>query len=187
MASLQRIRVVLSGGVGLPGVSTFYSEVAVPSAVADVAAFYDDIKGLMPSTVTATILSSGDVIEDSNGSLVGTWSEGTDTQVQGTSGVSYGAGIGVAVQWNTNGIRNGRRVRGRTFLCPLTSDIFQNDGTIGATPLSTITTAAGILASGGQLRVWSRPSSIPAADGESHSVLNASVADRVTSLRSRRY
>ena len=187
MTDLQRIRVELTGGPGLPGVSTFYSEVAVPSAVADVAAFYDAIKANMPTSVSARILSSGDIIDDADGSLVGSWSEGSDTVVTGTSGVAYGAGSGVAVQWNTNGIRNGRRVRGRTFLVPLTADVLQTDGTVANSARAGIETAANTLAGGGQLYVWSRPGVGGSPAGASNLILSATVPDRVTALRSRRY
>lgn len=187
MASLQRIRCELTGTTALPGVATFYSEVAVPSAVADVAAFWDDVKALLPTGLTVTIPGSGDVIDDTDGALVGTWSEGSDTQVVGTTNSPYAAGVGARVIWRTNGVRNRRRVRGSTFLCPLVVGCYDSQGTLDASQLTTISTAAGVLASGGQLRIWSRPTTPTAADGTSNLVLSAQVPDRVTALRSRRY
>lgn len=184
---MQRIRVELTGITALPGLMTFYSVVAVPSAKAAVEAFLDDVKGLWPTGLTARVPNSGDLIEDSDGSLVGTWSEGSAATITSTGSGSYAAGVGVRIQWNTNGIRNGRRVRGATFLCPLTTLQFDNQGTIGSTPLATIQAAADALAADDTLLIWSRPSPGGGSNGESNAVVSATVPDRITALRSRRY
>ena len=187
MADLQRVVITWTGGTGLPGVNVVYGDTSVPSVVTDMLDFFDAIKGLIPSSVTVNVPSNGDLIDDATGTLSGSWSGSEGGSVTGTSGVSYGAGVGVAIQWNTNGIRNGRRVRGRTFVAPLTSDIFQNDGTIGSTPRTTLQTAASAVATAGHLTIWSRPTTSGGSDGTSNLVLSATVPDRVTALRSRRY
>lgn len=184
---MQRIRVELTGITALPGLMTFYSVVAVPSAKAAVETFLDAIKVYLPNPLTARVPNSGDLIEDSTGKLVGSWSEGSATNVTGTGAGAYAAGVGVRVQWNTNGIRNGRRVRGATFVCPLVASVFDSAGTIGSTPLTAIQTAADTLAADGTLLVWSRPGSPGGSDGDSNSVTSALVPDRITALRSRRY
>lgn len=184
---MERIVVQLAGGTGLPGVSVFYGDPAVPGLKTDLEAFYDAVADLFPNGVSAVVPSNGDLIEDSNGSLAGTWSSGTPQTYTGFNTNVYAAGVGVAVQWNTNGVRNGRRVRGRTFLCPLTSAAFQADGTLDNSARTTLQTAADTLASAGHLLVWSRPESVVAANGDSNLVVSATVPDRVTSLRSRRY
>lgn len=187
MADIMRIPVVWTGGTGLPGVNMFFGETVVPSAVADILAFFDDIKSLMPSSVTVQVPSSGDLIDDVTGELSGTWSNSEGGSVTGTSGVSYAAGVGVAIQWNTNGVRNRRRIRGRTFVAPLTGDLFQADGTINSSAFTLLGVAANLLASGGKLVIWSRPTSTTSGDGDSNLVLSATVPDRITALRSRRY
>lgn len=184
---MQRIRVELTGLTALPGLMTFYSVVAVPSAKAAVEAFLDDVKGLFPNGLTARVPNSGDLIEDSTGELVGSWSEGSAATITATGAGAYAAGVGVRVQWNTNGIRNGRRVRGATFVCPLVVSAFDTAGTLGTTPLGTIQAAADLLAADGTLLIWSRPSSPGAGDGDSNAVTSATVPDRITALRSRRY
>lgn len=187
MADIQRIRVELTGITALPGVATFYSEVAVPSAKADITTFFTSIAGLMPNGLQITVPNSGDVIDDTDGSLTGVWTEGTASTIGASGSGVYAAGVGARVVWGTNGIRNRRRVRGSTFICPMVASEFDSTGTIGSSALTTLRNAATVLASSGLLRVWSRPTSVVAADGASHTVLNGSVPDRVTALRSRRY
>ena len=187
MASIQRIRCELTGTTGLPGLATFYSTTSVPSAKADVEDFWDAVRGLMPSGLSIRVPNTGDIIEDSTGELVGTWTEGSAATLNGSNALEYAAGVGVRIQWNTGGIRNGRRVRGATFLCPLTRDSFDAQGTIGSSSLSTIQAAADALAASGEFVIWSRPTSTAPASGDSFAVTGATVPDRITALRSRRY
>lgn len=187
MAQLQRIRCELTGITALPGVATFYSDVAVPSAKADVGDFWDAIKEWWPSGMSITVPNSGDVIEDTTGALVGSWTEGSQETITSSGSGQYAAGVGARVVWGTNGIRNRRRVRGSTFVCPLIVSAYDSAGTLSTTFLNDLGTAATVLASSGLLNVWSRPGPGGSPAGESHAVLNGSVPDRVTSLRSRRY
>lgn len=186
MTAMERVEVIWSGAVGLPGVSVFYGDTTVPSLNSDLFTFFDSIKALVPSGVQISIPNSGDLIEDSDGSLAGSWSSSGGGVVTATGSGGYPASVGMAVVWNTNGIRGSRRVRGRTFLCPLVNLCFDTNGTIETTRLAVVQNAATVLASAGNLRVWSRPS-LALGAGTSHSVLNASVPDRVTALRSRRF
>lgn len=187
MASLERVVVEWNAGTALPGISVFYGVPSVPTLANEVYDFFDAIKGLIPSSISVTVPSSGDMIEDSDGSLSGTWSASGVGSLSMTGSGAYAAGCGLRVVWRTNGIRNGRRVRGSTFICPIVTNNYDANGTIATSPLSTVQTAATVLASSGTLAVWSRPSPGGAANGDSNIVLNALVPDRVTSLRSRRY
>jgi hypothetical protein len=187
MATIQRVVCEWTGSVGLPGYTVLYGDTATPSVVTDVLDFFDDIKAVIPSTVTVTVPSSGDLIDDTDGSLAGVWSGSEGGQVTGTSGADFAAGVGATVTWDTNGVRNRRRVRGRTFLAPLTSAVFDPDGTLEGSWITTLQNAADLVVAGGHLKVWSRPSSIPAADGFSSTVTSARIIDRATALRSRRF
>lgn len=187
MATLNRLRCTWQGAGGLPGVSTFYLDPADASAVADVVAFFNAIKGHLPSSVSVSVGGSGDSIEDSTGALTGGWTQAGASVIQGTGGSgSYAAGTGYRVVWNTTDIVNGRRLKGSTFIAPAYGQIYGADGTIDATPLATAQTAATTLATAGALKVWHRPSP-GGSNGTSGTVLSASVPDRVSSLRSRRY
>lgn len=187
MASILRIPVAWSGGTGMPGVSVFYSVDGDVTAVAGLVSFFDAIKALIPSVTSITVPSSGDSISDASGELDGTWSGGSGGTVACTGGGDYFAGVGTAVVWQTGGIVRGRRVRGRTFIAPMISSLGDTNGTIDNSALSTISTAANTLAGLDRLVIWSRPSSPGGSDGSSHLVTAASVPDRATALRSRRF
>lgn len=187
MASLERVVVEWTGATALPGISVFYGNPSVPTLANEVYDFFDAIKDLIPSAISLNIPSSGDIIDDTDGALAGTWSTTGVGTLAMTGFGAYAAGVGARVIWRTNGVRNRRRVRGSTFVCPLITNVYESNGTITSAALTQLETAAGVLASAGTLAVWSRPTSVGAADGASNTVLSAQVPDRVTSLRSRRY
>lgn len=187
MASIGKMMVEWSGGAGLPGVSVLYNDGTSTAAIADLVTFFTAIADRLPTGIAVVVPSSGDNIDDATGTLLGEWSGGAGGTINGSGSSVYAAGVGVAVQWNTVGIRNGRRVRGRTFLCPLSIGSYDAQGTIDTATRNDIQAAATALASAGNLVVFSRPSSPGAADGDSFAVTSAFVPDRVTSLRTRRY
>lgn len=108
--------------------------------------------------------------------------------VTGSSAVVYAGGVGAVVNWTTGAFHLGRKVRGRTFLVPLTSAAFQTDGTLAAAVQSSIQ-------SNGALFAASTPTPVilsqkPASGGGVSSVValitGATVPDRSAVLRSRR-
>jgi hypothetical protein len=132
------------------------------------------------------IPGSGDVVDETTGLITGAWTAGTAATITATGGTgAYAAGTGAFVRWQTNGIVAGRRVRGRTFLCPIITTGFDSNGTIASTQLGTLQTAATALAAAGKNQVWHRPSP-GGSDGSAHIVVAGTVPDKVTSLRTRR-
>ena len=184
---MERVVVEWTGATALPGISVFYGAPGTPTLASDVYTFFDSVKSIIPSSISITVPASGDLIEDSDGSIAGSWSSTGVGTVVCTGGGSYAAGVGARVSWRTNGVRNRRRVRGSTFICPLITNVYEANGTITSAALTTLGNAATALAAGGNLLVWSRPTPPGGSDGDSNAVLNAVVPDRVTSLRSRRY
>lgn len=168
-----------------PSVSTFFFSSSATGFVADLATFYDTLKARLPSTLSVDIPASGDTIDEVTGSLTGTWTDGTDTVVGGTGSAVFALGVGVRVVWLTNGINNGRRIRGTTFMVPVDATVFSTDGTMG-TPRSEFISAAAALvtATSGDMRIWTRP--VNGAGGGSVSVIGSTVPDTPTTLRSRR-
>jgi hypothetical protein len=125
----------------------------------------------------------------------------TPTAVSGTQATSviYAGGTGGVVNWLTGAVVNGRKVRGRTFLVPLMSNGFSNDGTLTSGCVSTLTAAgnAALGTTGCNMTVWSKiwdkkPTSPPAAvppkqiGGSLARVTSVLVPDRAAQLRSRR-
>lgn len=147
---------------------------------------YNGLAGVIPSGVSIVFPTSGDVIEDTTGDLVGVWTGTAASPTSGGGTAAAAAGVGSCISWSTGGIVNGRKLRGRTFLSPLSVAAYEADGTLTAAALSgSNACAAGIMAFG-PLAVWHRPTTPGGSDGTSYGVISKKVTDRVSSLRSRR-
>lgn len=186
MAGMQRVRVTWDGLGGLPGLSTFYYAATSP-AVADLTTFFSAIKGQFPTPLTWTIPSTGDVIDNATGALLGTWTGTGGGTVAATGAASqYAAGTGLRVRWLTGQVHNGRRVAGSTFLCPVITNTYSLSGSIDPTKLSIFTAAAAAYVAAAPVKlVWSRGRT--PGDGVSVNINSYDVPNRVSSLRSRRY
>jgi len=187
MATIARIPVVWSGLPGLPGVSVFYS--AVPDVVAAVAAlntWFNANKALFPNGLSWTTPGAGDTLDDATGTLVGSYggTAGTTTAATGGAGV-YASGCGFRVRWFTDGIVDGRRLRGSTFMVPILSTAYDSNGTIQNASISSVQTACNTLVGTSTLRIWARPAP-GGSDGVSHEITGSNVPDAVSTLRSRR-
>jgi hypothetical protein len=185
MPTIKKVPVLWSGGTGLPGYSVFYG-FFTGDPTGGLNTFFTALKGYVPQTISWQIPNAGDTIDDATGTINGAWTGTGGGTITATNINAYAAGTGGYVRWNTPNIVAGRRLKGRTFLCPLATGAYQSDGTIEPTSLAAIQAAATTLAAAGTLVVWHRPSSPGASDGESHLITSAQAPDKVTSLRSRR-
>ncbi len=166
------------------------SEQAAPPLAAVRTAFFN-AKSAFPGGLTLSFPNTGDSIEDTTGALAGVWTTTAQADVVGASGtLTAAAGVGACIGWNTGGIVTGtkgpRKVRGRTFLVPLSAAAYQEDGTISPTVLPWLQTLASDLQAAGGLAVWHRPTTAGAADGNSYGVISNRVRDKVAILTSRR-
>lgn len=197
MATIHRVRVGLSGFPGGPGVATFYA-LDGPAFLPALEVFLEGIVGVFPTDVTLRAESSGDVLNDVNGEITGSWSGmATDPHV-GTHADVYAAPAGMLIHWLTGTVLDGRRLRGRTFLVPASSAVFHTDGTVTSGTLTSVQDlGAGLVADAeGNFVVWHRPREARAADGSRPAVTHrdgghafvtaSSVPDRIVVLRSRR-
>lgn len=185
MSELRRVPVQWQTGAGGLGVSVFYS-IAADDATASLGTFFNAIKASFPAAVSWSIPSSGDKIEHTTGALTGSWSGGTAATITATGSGTYAAGTGGYVRWYTNTIRAGRKFYGRTYLLPILSAAYDNDGTITSSNLTTWQTAANALVTAAKCVVWGRPSTPGGSDGLFAGFTGAVVPDKVTSLRTRR-
>jgi len=187
MASISRIQVAWTGSsVTGGGLSTFYTMTHSSVLTSSVAAFFNAIKAVLPSTTDIVVPGNGDTFDETNGQLNGTWSTGASTSLSGTGSGSYARGVGARVAWRTGTIRGGRRVRGSTFIAPIIVASYETDGSLQASTVTTIETAANglITALSGDLIIWSRPR--PGLAGVGVPADSALVPDQVSWLRSRR-
>lgn len=183
MASINECRVTWDGWSGGPGVSTFYGDdvATMRSALGDFVAAIDE---LIPGQITVTVPNEGRVIDDLTGDLVSYWVDGVPIQDSNALTQAFAAPAGACINWLTNGVVQGRSVRGRTFIAPLYASAYETDGSLVTGTLTILRNAAAALAASGTISIWSRPRvGLP---GSHHLVQSSRVSDRVSILTSRR-
>lgn len=186
---LNRVVCEWSGG-GVVGravtVLHYAGDVGAPNAATIVSAF-QQLAPIIPAGVVVTIPGSGDIINDTNGQLTGTWtSAGGGPAVMNGLNTSA-AGVGGCITWKTGQVVHGRRLQGRTFIVPLHTDAYDSSGLIKASAKTTLGSFANALQASGPLAVWHRPTTKGGSDGTSYGVSSNRVMSKVATLRSRRY
>lgn len=183
-----RITAVWSGFIGAPGYTGMNFEGSLDSAGAGSAAsrmhaFFTAIRAYIPTECTITWDPTAQNF-NSVGQLEGETAYTPPAPITGAGSAAYAGGSGAVVNWATNVFRAGRRFRGRTYLVPLTSQAYQNDGTLATAALGTLQDAASALLVGAPgLCVFGGSPERGYATG---TVTAAVVPDRAATLRSRR-
>lgn len=152
----------------------------------------------MPPQVHLHFPPAGDIISAETGQLTGAWSDVPLGDLVGTDGGgNYAAPAGACLTWNTASILDGTRVKGRTFIVPLSNTQY-DDGSLSAASLAVLTNAANAFVAASapdNFVVWHRPypgrpaGVLPARaahPGAAASVTSSSVRDTVAILTSRR-
>lgn len=194
MTSLHRVVINWAGpnvvGNAVTVLHYSASDNAAPPMAALQAAFQAN-QALFNQDTTFSFPSSGDTIDDTTGNLVGTWVvPDQNLSTSGNSPAAVAAGVGACIAWTTGGIVNGkkgpRKLRGRTFLVPITVGCYETNGTLTSTALATAKSLAQAIAAAGPLAIWHRPTTVGGTDGNSYGVQSWNVRDKVAVLRSRR-
>lgn len=195
-----RVKALWSGFQGAPGLTVFhFSKFDVgagfvtadsQSAVDRVRSFFFGCTASLPAGVSVQVQGDAEIIEGTDNSLVEIHATTQPAVVNGTAtGTSYASPVGAVVNWRTNEIRKGRRIRGRSFLVPLAGSAFESNGTLSASTLTNVSSSANTLrtaAGSTQLGVYARPTTKDATDGLWAQVTAHSVPDMGAVLRSRR-
>lgn len=192
---LYRATWTWSGFSGGPGYTNFHfldpdpiSQAGIDQTAARARTFWNAVKAFLPSTVTITEPTTFEEIDTGTGELLSenTWPGGAP--LVGVLVGNYSAAVGACISWNTIGIVNGRKLRGRTFLVPLGSAAFDTAGTLKDADRTTMLNAANAFAdasTGIDLAVWHRPQP-NGSDGVAAGVTTANITDKTAVLRSRR-
>lgn len=199
MGNILKVTAAWSGFTGSPGYSNFFFREANPGASWDAGAFaaadkvntfFGAIKALFPPNVAWKINSDVPLIDEFSGEMQDIANAGARATLQATGPLqAYSAASGAVITWRTSGVRNGRRVRGRTFLVPGGYGFLQTDGTLEPGAIASLQAAANALLAPNADRsfvIWARPSAPGAVDGIAHNVVSATVPDKVAILKSRR-
>lgn len=200
MAQILRCRAVLSGWSGAPALYTaYFSPGTAGGSVADatdclarVRGFWNAMTAQLPAAVQITTAPTVDVLEASTGELVGQYaSSAPPTVVTGTSVAEfYAPGNYALLQINTLGFRNGRKVRGRSFIGPIT-EAGVTSGVANSTLTSLVSASAAAQltpsspATASAMVVWSRPSR-GGSNGATNVVISFACPSKLAMLRSRR-
>lgn len=197
MAAIGRVRVGLTGLPGLPGVCTFYAIDPI-ALITPLQTLWNVLLLRMPAAIRVQIETTGDIIEAQNGTLAGNWSTAPiGPQSGGAAGV-YVAPAGVCLTWLTQTIADNKRVKGRTYVVPMSQNMYGADGTVEDNNLADVRAAAQVFqqATATNFVIWHRPREAKPADGSrpaitqrngSHAVVtSAIVRDKIAVLRSRR-
>lgn len=184
MTDLFRVRSTWAGFPGAPGVTTMYF-LDHATCVASVRTFWTDIAAHFPLDVHIQVQHTGDIIDDGTGDITGTWTSDAVAVVNGSSDNPYAAPVGACVNWITDTVVRGHRLRGRTFLVPMGNQDFQSDGSLNNTTRDTIQTAADnlIASQSSSFVVHSKGTGTDGTDGL---IISATVPDKAVVLRSRR-
>lgn len=162
----------------------------VAPPVAAIQAALQGIHVLIPAGTTITVPAAGDVINDVDGSLVGTWSVASANVASMDGAAASAAGVGACIGMTTGGIVPGkkgpRRLRGRMFIVPLSTSAYDGSGTLTPGAQSGLQGCAQGLLAAGPLAVWHRPNKTLSLPGNSYGVQSVLVKDKVAYLSSRR-
>lgn len=178
---------VWSGAAGLPGYSRFkfagdLTAAEAGACLARVKGLFQTIVALIPAAVTISFQPTAQVYSEL-GVLEKEFGIPTASPVTGGAAGTFAAPAGACINWKTDLVHDGRKIKGRTFIVPLASSAFQADGTLLDTARTNLNDAASGLISG-------NPKPVIAAhtDGSGYAAVisTAAISDRVAVLRSRR-
>lgn len=196
---MLRVRTILTGWPGAPGLNTFYfdPDVVGPATVAEeahvrVREFWEDIASLFPNEFTATVDQVVDEVDSTTGDLIGSHAVTTSNVVAGTNttGDFLPAQTQAVLSMRTGDTINGRRVRGRSYIGPMFVGANGSTGQMMPAALAQLAGAGIALLvpppSGGFLVVWHRPSNEFGNDGQACAVIDTLVRPIWGHLKSRR-
>lgn len=190
---MHRVTAVWSGFPGGPGYSNFFFA-SGGGLISDAQSSVDRVKDAFGELLTS--LADGVSISLENevavvNSDTGEVSDYIDVDggfaAAGSSGGGYPGPVGAVVNWRTGDVRFGRRIRGRTFLVPLSGNAYDDDGTLSNSARGQVQDFAAVMTSfdfDSEFGVWSRPRD--GSGGVFASVTGYNVPDLAAVLRSRR-
>lgn len=198
MSDFFRVVVNWTGFTGGPGFTNLYFRTAgstavllddAQDAVTKVDAWATAISNHLPTSVSVRVDPTVVEMNEQNGQQIGFLPTTAPAAHPGGDSTGYSAASGACFNWYTSGVRNGRRVRGRTFIVPLGGGKYDSSGTLGTTTLTAFNNATATLLAAttkSSMQVWSRPSAKGATDGIAFPIASYTLPDKAAILTSRR-
>lgn len=193
MATLARIRALWDSFPGEPGYTNWYYDMT-DSVAGDLQTWADQMQTFftalqprLPTNLSVSIDPEVAQIDSSTGKMVGLGVITPGTPAVGTGSGPYSGTSGAVVRWTTNSFKNGRQVRGHTYLVPLYGGAYASDGSISTVTRNDIQDAAEAAIVGPVVKrvIWSRPAK-GGSDGTYAAVIEAYVPNLAVVLRTRR-
>lgn len=147
---------------------------------------YGGVVARLDTLTTWNVRTSGKVIDDATGTLVGFWGDSNTKSGVGTlSGQPVPNASQVLLRWRTSDIVNGRLLQGRTFV-PGLATASLDAGQLAAAAVTAFQAgqAALLAAVPGDLQVWHRPKG--GSPGAAHTVTSAATWSELATQRRRR-
>ena len=163
--NIMRVRAVLAGFNGGPGLSTFYfgdstgllNQASYDLSTQRVIDAFTAGAALFPTAWSATIDGQVDIIDEATGLQVDQASGHNGTVPgNGSVGTQTASPVGLEARWLTAGNVAGKRVKGRTFLVPVNSQADEGNGTPSALGVGRATSFANAMRAAGGHGPWSR-------------------------------
>lgn len=194
---VMRATINWTGFSGGPGFTNLYfssggavDQSAINAALAKTDAWLNNWMNSLPPSVTVGVDPNVAILDETTGKMTAFGSGTVEAPAQGTDVGNYSAVSGACINWYTDGIRNGRRVRGRAFIVPMGQSAFSSNGTLNDGKLGDWRTATAAFIAPGvgatQLGVWSRPTKALPASGHFYPAVAFTIPDKAAVLTSRR-
>jgi hypothetical protein len=179
---------VTGGGTGysvfhVREANTVSIDIAATAFASDLRAGLVTLTGDLPNDVTITFESEAREIDVSSGTLLGVHAVTAPASITGVQTGVYAAPSGAKVDLITGGIVAGRRLKGRTFIVPLSATSYADNGQVASSARTRLVTAFEMFRDDVgtySLGVWSR------THGMLADVISFSASTRAAVLRSRR-
>lgn len=195
---------------GGPGYSVMHAREVDPSGASEISqSFANAVRQLfttygtagLPDDLTITFDAEVLQINPSNGELEQVYAVTPPSAVTGTGTTGYARPSGARIDWATDAIVSGRRLRGRTYMVPILASGYESNGTLTSSVMTALNNAADAYLAAANIptalspAVWSRPVWNRDADGRRTTlarpglladITGRSVTDRVSVLRTRR-
>lgn len=115
--------------------------------------------GRMNSSHHIDLVTDVRLLDEASGDLVDIFTVSGITGVTGANGGTFVAPAGACIDWLTTTVHGSRRIQGRTFVVPVSTSVFDNDGSIEGSNITALATAAENMrtASGPAFGIWGRP------------------------------
>jgi hypothetical protein len=188
MPDIRRVVVIFTGVAGSPWYATHFLRADTGSAasgVTAVGAFWESIDNHISNLISYSTQPEVATLDENTGETLAIDLTTPVTSVGEGSATILPPVLQGLITWDTGVFRNGRRVRGRTFVPGLTINAVSSPGVLTTSVRTAIDSAAETLVTAAGPCVWHRPTSA-GGDGVATIANGATVDDTFAYLSTRR-